>query len=94
MRASEADTQIKIHLQRCHNARLHIAKFIHGHGNGTLKQLTRDLLSNNNLVARYYPGPYGDGGDAVTIAELDYGGHRPYNRRANNSIVPKAIRRK
>ena len=94
MRALEADTQIKIHLQRCHNARLHIAKIIHGHGTGALKQLTRDLLSKSDLVVRHYPAPYGDGGDGVTIAELDYGGHRPYNRRANNSIIPKALQHK
>ena len=27
-------------------------------------------------------------------AELDYGGHRAFNRRANNSIVPKPLPRK
>lgn len=91
MRAHEADTQIKIHLQRCHNARLHVAKIIHGHGSGVLKQLARDILTKSDLVARHYAGSYGDGGDGVTIAELDYGGHKAFNRRSHNSIVPKAL---
>ncbi len=94
LRAHEAETQIKIHLQRCHNARLHIAKINHGHGTGILKQLARDILTKSELVARHYPGSHGDGGDGVTIAEMEFGGHRAFNRRANNSIVPKALPRK
>lgn len=94
MRAHEAETQIKIHLQHCYNSRLHIVKIIHGHGSGVLKQLARDILTKSELVARHYPGSYGDGGDGVTIAELNYGGHKAYNRRSNNSIVPKALPRK
>jgi dsDNA-specific endonuclease/ATPase MutS2 len=94
MRAGEADTAIKIHLQRCHNARLHIAKINHGHGTGVLKQLTRDTLNKSDLVVRHYPASYGDGGDGVTIAEMNYGGHKAFNRRANNSIVPKALPRR
>lgn len=94
MRAHEADTMIKVHLQHCHNSRLHIAKINHGHGTGVLKALARDILTKSELVARHYPASYGDGGDGVTIAELDYGGHKAYNRRSNNSIVPKALPRK
>ncbi len=94
MRAYEAESSIKIHLQRCHNARLHIARINHGHGTGVLKQLTRDTLTKSDLVVRHYPASYGDGGDGVTIAELNYGGHKAYNRRANNSIVPSALPRK
>ena len=94
MRASEADTMVKIHLQRCHNARLHIAKINHGHGTGVLKQLARDILAKSDLVLRHYPASYGDGGDGVTIAEMNYGGHKAFNRRSNNSIVPKALPRK
>ncbi len=94
LRAHEAETLIKIHLQRCHNARLHIAKINHGHGTGVLKQLTRETLTKSDLVVRHYPGSYGDGGDGITIAELNYGGHKAFNRRANNSIVPKALPRR
>ena len=98
MRAHEAIPAIERHLQRCHDARLHVARINHGHGTGVLKQITRETLSGNPLVARHYSASYGDGGDGVTIAEMDYasfgGGHRAFNRRANNSIVPKALPRK
>lgn len=94
MRAHEAENLIKIHLQRCHNARLHIAKINHGHGTGVLKQLTRDTLTKSDLVVRHYPGSYGDGGDGITIAEMNYGGHKAFNRRSNNSIVPRSMPRK
>jgi len=30
----------------------------------------------------------------VTIAEMNYGGHKAFNRRSNNSIVPNALPRK
>ncbi len=94
MRAHEAVTAIERHLQLCHDARLHVARVNHGHGTGVLKQIVREALSNSPLVARHYPASYGDGGDGVTIAEMDYGGHRAFNRRANNSIVPKALPRR
>lgn len=94
MRAYEAELAIENHLQRCHAARLHVAHFNHGHGTGVLKTMTRKALSESPLVARHYPADYGGGGDGVTIAELDYGGHRAFNRRANNSIVPKALHRR
>ena len=94
MRAHEVVDVIERHLQRCYDARLHIARVNHGHGTGVLKQICRETLTNSSLVARHYPASYGDGGDGITIAELDYGGHRAYNRRANNSITPKALPRK
>ncbi|MDP6667387.1 MAG: Smr/MutS family protein, partial [Dehalococcoidia bacterium] len=75
MRAHEAITLIENHLQRCHDSRLHIARVNHGHGTGVLKQITRDTMSGSPLVARHYAASYGDGGDGVTIAEMDYGGH-------------------
>jgi DNA mismatch repair protein MutS2 len=94
MRVHEAGTAILLHLQQCHNSHLHIAKINHGHGTGVLKQLSRDILSQSDLVVRHYAASYGDGGDGVTIAEMNYGGHKAYNRRANNEIVPKTLPRK
>ena len=94
MRVHEAIPAIENHLQRCHDARLHISRINHGQGTGALKHLTRETLSKSSLVARHYPATHGDGSDGVTIAELNYGGHRAFNRRANNSIVPKPLTRK
>ena len=94
MRAHEAILAIERHLQRCHDARLHVARINHGHGTGVLKKITREELTKSPLVARHYAASYGHGNDGVTIAELDYGGHRAFNRRDNNSIVPKSLPRK
>ena len=94
MRAHDAIPAIERHLQRCHDARLHVARINHGHGTGVLKQITRDELTRSPLVARHYAASYGGGNEGVTIAELDYGGHRAFNRRDNNSIVPKALPRR
>jgi len=94
MRVHEAIPAIEDHLQRCHDARLHISRINHGQGTGALKHLARETLSKSSLVARYYPAAHGDGSDGITIAELNYGGHRAFNRRANNSIVPKPLTRK
>ena len=98
MRAHEAIPAIERHLQRGHDARLHVVQINHGHGTGVLKQIARETLTKSPLVARHYPASYGDGDDGVTIAELDYrdhgGGKGAFNRRENNSIVPKALPRK
>jgi DNA mismatch repair protein MutS2 len=94
MRVHEAIPAIEEHLQRCHDARLHISRINHGQGTGALKQVTNEILSKSSLVARHYLAAHGDGNDGITIAELNYGGHRAFNRRANNSIVPKPLTRK
>ena len=94
MRVHEAIPAIEDHLQRCHDARLHISRINHGQGTGALKHLARETLSKSSLVARYYPAAHVDGSDGITIAELNYGGHRAFNRRVNNSIVPKPLARK
>lgn len=94
MRAYEATPAIEAHLIRCHDARLHISRINHGHGTGVLKQISREVLTSSSLVLRHYPASYGDGGEGVTIAEMNYGGHKAFSRRANNSIVPKSLPRK
>jgi DNA-nicking Smr family endonuclease len=94
MRAYEAVPAIEQHIQRCHGARLHISRINHGHGTGVLKQIARETLTKSPLVLRHYPASYGDGGGGITIAEMNYGGHKAFNRRTNNSIIPKALPRK
>ncbi len=94
MRAQAAIIAIERHLQNCYDARLHVSRINHGHGTGVLKTIARETLSKSPLVLRHYPGSYGDGGDGITIAEMNYGGHKAFNRRANNSIVPKALPRR
>ncbi len=82
------------HLETAHAARLHIVKVIHGHGTGTLKKAVHKLLKSSPLVRKFYLASHGDGGHGVTIAELDHGQRQSYDSRANNSITPKAERRR
>lgn len=92
MTVREALSAVERRLERAHADRLHILKIIHGHGTGALKSAVQKLLSQSPLVSRHYFASYGDGGYGVTIAELDYGKGKAYNRRANNEITPKPER--
>ncbi len=49
---------------------LYQVKVIHGRGTGTLRQVTRKMLSQHPLVKSYRPADYGEGGTGVTIVEL------------------------
>lgn len=85
---------IERHLERAHAGRLHIVKIVHGHGTGALKSAAREALARSPLVKRHYSAGHGDGGDGVTIAELDYGREPAYNRRSNNAPASPPGRRK
>lgn len=45
--------------------------FIHGHGTGVLKEEVRRILSESPFVKNYRAGSPAEGGDGVTIAEID-----------------------
>lgn len=92
MTVRDALAAVEVRLERAHSDRLHILKVIHGHGTGALKNAVRKYLSGSPLVTRHYFASYGDGGHGVTIAELNYGKGKPYNRRSNNEISPKQER--
>jgi DNA mismatch repair protein MutS2 len=49
-------------------ARLEI---VHGVGTGALRRAVREHLAGSRLVARVVDAPPGQGGDGVTIAELE-----------------------
>ena len=83
---------VEKHLRDAHRSRLHIVKIVHGHGTGALKEAVQRYLSKSPLVRSHRFASHGDGGFGVTIAELDYGKGKPYDRRANNAITPKAER--
>lgn len=45
--------------------------FIHGHGTGVLKEEVRRILSESSFVKNYRVGNPHEGGDGVTVAEID-----------------------
>ena len=94
MTVGAANMATEQHIAQAHAARLHIMKIIHGHGTGALKSAVHVLLKSSPLVKKFYLASHGDGGHGVTIAELDYGQRSSYDRRSNNSIVPRSERRK
>ncbi len=44
---------------------------MHGHGTGVLKQVIRDYLSHSPYVAKYRPGESAEGGDGVSVVDIN-----------------------
>jgi len=94
MRVRHALPMMDRHLRLCHGARMHVARVIHGHGTGTLRKAVSEALDSHPLVARHYPASYGEGGDGVTIVELDHGG-RSVRRRHDDALpAPRPTRKR
>ncbi|MFW6174415.1 MAG: Smr/MutS family protein [Chloroflexota bacterium] len=74
MYVRQAMNALERHIRLAHSARSPDVRVVHGHGSGALKAAVRDLLQDHPYVGKWRPGVYGDGGDGVTIAILDYGG--------------------
>ena len=49
---------------------VHQVKIIHGHGMGTIKNLTREFLETTGMCKSFQPGSREDGGDGVTLVIL------------------------
>lgn len=94
MRVRTAIPKLHHHLRLCHSAGMHVAHVIHGHGTGTLRQAVHEALDSNPLVARRYPASYGQGGDGVTIAELDHGSGGRVRRRSDDTLPAPAPSRR
>lgn len=70
LRAEEVPPALDAYLNKAYLAGLPWVQIIHGKGTGVLKEVVRQLLSSHPLVSAFRPGTLGEGGDGVTIAEL------------------------
>jgi len=48
-------------------------RIIHGKGTGALRRAVREHLRNHPLVATFRPGDAAEGGDGVTVVQLNLG---------------------
>jgi len=71
LRAEEAIIELDKYLDKAFLARLPEVRIIHGKGTGTLRQLVREELHRHLLVSSYRPGLPEEGGEGVTVAELN-----------------------
>ncbi|MBQ3642367.1 endonuclease MutS2 [bacterium] len=70
-RCEEALDEIEAYLDKASLANLSPVYIIHGHGTGALKQVIRDYLSNSPYVAKFRPGDNAEGGDGVSIVDIN-----------------------
>tara|TARA_B100001013_G_scaffold343929_1_gene272766 strand:+ start:1615 stop:2013 length:399 start_codon:yes stop_codon:yes gene_type:complete len=83
--------QLNEFIESAHESGLYTVRIIHGHGLGILKSETIKFLGKNPKVLRWYAAGPAEGGYGATIAELNYGGHKPFNRKHTNSITPRSL---
>jgi DNA mismatch repair protein MutS2 len=73
LRAREAVGELEQFLDRSIQAGRRTVRIIHGIGSGALKRAVHDYLSTSPYCSAFRAGESGEGGDGVTIAELDAG---------------------
>ena len=71
VRADDASDRLEAFLDRSYNKAVREISVVHGHGAGVLKKLVRGLLDISPYVVGFRPGKSHEGGDGVTIVELD-----------------------
>jgi DNA mismatch repair protein MutS2 len=69
-RVEEALPRLDKYLDSAYLAGLPSVRIIHGKGTGALRQVVRDLLAQNPLVASHRSGEREEGGEGVTVAML------------------------
>lgn len=70
-RYEEAMYEVERYLDNACAAGMPYVRIIHGHGTGVLKKAIRDYLSNSPYVSKFRPGENAEGGDGVSIADLN-----------------------
>lgn len=70
-RVEEALDSLEIFLDKASLANLTPVYVIHGHGTGALKSAVQDFLSTSPYVAKYRFGESAEGGDGVTVIDIN-----------------------
>lgn len=70
-RVEDALDDLENYLDRASLANLSPVTIIHGHGTGALKSAVRDFLSSSPYVAKFRPGEDSEGGDGVSIIDIN-----------------------
>lgn len=70
-RVEDALIELEAYLDRASLANLTPVQIIHGHGSGQLRHAIRDYLDDSPYVAKYRPGENSEGGDGVTIIDIN-----------------------
>lgn len=71
VRVEEALDELEVYLDKASLANLTPVTIIHGHGTGALKAAVRDYLSTSPYVAKYRSGENDEGGDGVSIVDIN-----------------------
>ena len=70
-RIDEALAELEAFLDKASLVNLTPVEIIHGHGTGQLRTAVRDYLSDSPYVAKYRQGEEGEGGNGVTIVDIN-----------------------
>ena len=70
-RVEEALDEIEAYLDKASLVNLSPVYIIHGHGTGALKQVIRDYLMHSPYVAKFRPGENAEGGDGVSVVDIN-----------------------
>ena len=70
-KCDEALDAVEMFLDKASLVNLSPVYIIHGHGTGALKQVIRDYLMNSPYVAKFRPGETSEGGDGVSVVDIN-----------------------
>jgi len=70
-RVDEALAELDAFLDKASMVNLSPVEIVHGHGTGQLRSAIRDYLSDSPYVAKYRQGEDTEGGNGVTIVDIN-----------------------
>ena len=71
LKVEDALDKLENYLDKASLANLACVTVIHGHGTGALKSAVREFLSTSPYVAKFRPGEDAEGGDGVSVIDIN-----------------------